>query len=494
MIGIVRLDTTGENASVRDKKSLSELKEAMQNDDDRFSKSIIPNQEVVARIETVAVDVLYKAQLASAEILWAQKYNHKSGNMAARPVAAYTICYCCGEKGHSVRDCYELATARCTFCSKIGHKEVVCRQKQRFAENKNARGSGTQHGEAPFFHGRQAECNVISFGSMIHARVSSGLPVFECSGSQDLQIEETIPQFEFSDKWLADNGASHHICPDESKVTSMAECTTISSIQTLHGSMQVTKVGTVKLFVDGQDGKEVMVLENILFQLESKWHIYSLQQATQQNCYYTFGQASKGKIRLMQQLSTSSTRQVALLSKNLGKWTLDVHPRPKTSLATTVIKLPSISSPIYLIMSKPTCCTAILGVHLLPLDNSFSDRFAVHRGLDLPSSQLPHGGVALQEERKKSSSVSTVILQAVALVLPHFFVDGGALGKSMHQAIHRAHVLAETSPLDSVDSFNADEVVDSMAVLVTTDLVLLPTGAIHVCALTGCAGCDGSAR
>lgn len=341
---------------------------------------------------------MFQDRLASAEVLWAQKYNAKSGG---RPAAVYTVCYCCGGRGHYSRDCSELATARCNYCHKVGHKEVVCRQKQRsHEENARAGGSGTQHGEASFFHGRPAECNVISFGTRHIEQVSTSPLQIRCSGTEPSQSKCSFKPFISSDKWLADNGASHHICPDKSKFTSMAPYTGISRIHTLNGSMEVTQVGTVELIVDGSNGKQFMVLEIVLFQEESQLHIYSLQQARKQHYYYTFNQASKGKIRQMEQLSTGSVLQVALMTEELGKWTLDVHSRPPPIATSTssLQPLPIAETVPSSGLSQPTCYARQLGPQLVALDNSFSGRFDVKRSCSLPGYQLPHASLPTQQE------------------------------------------------------------------------------------------------
>lgn len=143
---------------------------------------------------------------------------------------------------------------------------------------------------------------MITFGTSQIGQLSTSPSIFTCFGTKPLQSESSIKSFSSSDKWLADNGASHHICPNKSKFKSMAPYTGISRIQTINGSMEVAEVGTVELIVNGSNGRQVMVLENILFQEESQLHIYNLQQARKLHYYYTFGQASKGKIRLMEQL------------------------------------------------------------------------------------------------------------------------------------------------------------------------------------------------
>lgn len=228
------------------------------------------------------------------------------------------------------RESPELATARCTFCHKNGHKEIVSRQKPKASDESNARASesGAQHDEVSFFHGRPAECNVITFSSKAKS-IATLLP----------QPASGIRAISSSDKWIADTGASEHICRDKSKFKSMQTYTGVSRIHTISGSMEVTQVGTVELVVDGQDGTQVIVLENVLYQEDNKLHIYSLQRARRQNYYYGYDRAAEGKIRLLETLPSGTIRQVALMTEAHRRWTLDVKPKnPSPCVSLSILK------------------------------------------------------------------------------------------------------------------------------------------------------------
>ena len=81
-------------------------------------------------------------------VLWVQKYkggaNQAGGSR--RPANTYTMCYCCGEKGHYASDCPEADSAHCAFGKKDGHVEKACKRK------KDQHASG-ERGEVSFFHG-----------------------------------------------------------------------------------------------------------------------------------------------------------------------------------------------------------------------------------------------------------------------------------------------------------------------------------------------------
>lgn len=315
---------------------------------------------------------------------------------------------------------------------------------------------------------------MIQFGTILIGQMSTTTPASTCKANEPSPSGSCNKSLRKPSVWIADNGASHHICPDKTKFKSL-NYSAISTIRTVTGLLNVAKVGTVELIVDGSHGKETMVLENVLLQEESKHHVYSLQQARKQKYYYEFGQAAQGKIRLLQDMTTGDTRQVALLSEDRGKWTLDTHPTSATGATMFTPSVLSASAPVY----TPQRHLPLSYAPLTPLDNSFSGRFDDIRDLPLQASQLPHVGVGLHQ-KESTATVSSIDISEPVLLSPHIFVSGGALGKCMHEAIDRAHVSTETPPLNVIQGLSPDEVVVFMALLAATDLVLLPTAAIHV--------------
>ena len=139
-----------------EKATLEELMHQMRDEDEEYQRDATPPSGSVARVE------MFQEELARAEIMWAQKYARGDPSKAAttRPAAAYTMCYCCGLKGHYARDCPEAATAKCGYCRKNGHKEKACKAKKDREESEGA----SSGGEASFFHG--AQCGVVQFGEV----------------------------------------------------------------------------------------------------------------------------------------------------------------------------------------------------------------------------------------------------------------------------------------------------------------------------------------
>ena len=81
-----------------------------------------------ARPGTSAFAEAVRLEVEKAQILWVQKSNGGRPSRG-RPAAAYTVCYCCGDKGHYAKDCPK-PNDKCNFCKRTGHVESVCRTKK----------------------------------------------------------------------------------------------------------------------------------------------------------------------------------------------------------------------------------------------------------------------------------------------------------------------------------------------------------------------------
>ena len=141
----VHLKRTWLHSRPNDRMDLEELFAAMRDDDDDYQRQSAPPPGSAALADLV------KAEVAKAEVLWAQKYkgNANQAGGSRRPATTYTMCYCCGEKGHYASDCPEAESASCTFCKKNGHVEKACKRKKDQMQ-------GGASGEASFFHGGHA--------------------------------------------------------------------------------------------------------------------------------------------------------------------------------------------------------------------------------------------------------------------------------------------------------------------------------------------------
>lgn len=275
--------------------------------------------------------------LDSAEVLWSQKFSSSS---PGRQAVANTICYCCGDKGHYARNCSEQSTAKCTFCQRRGHMEIVCRQKSKSMEEEAAAGAASafNNGEVSFFHGRPAECNVITFGrsttfteTLHYTPSESGLRRMDVSlirsaimtAAASVNEESRLRGRSPSQEWLCDTGASHHVCNDKSRFKTVQCLKVPLSMETFGDISVVTHTGTVEIEVDGDNGKQFMTLTNVILVEGSKFNIFSLQQTRMRDFFYGFDNKDNGKIQLLMTMTTRSTRQLAMFSETRGRWTLD---------------------------------------------------------------------------------------------------------------------------------------------------------------------------
>ena len=187
----------------RDKQDLEELFAAMRDDDEEYQGEAAPPAGAAALADAFQIEL--QAEIQKAEILWAQKYGRDksaSGSGGGRPAAAYTMCYCCSNKGHFARDCSQAGTARCDYCKKNGHLEKACKQKR----DDEAKGSGRDDSaEASFFHGYSAALVEVAADNSSTASASTG---------EALAAGQILSANSLSGIFLADSGASHHICHD----------------------------------------------------------------------------------------------------------------------------------------------------------------------------------------------------------------------------------------------------------------------------------------
>ena len=367
----------------KDKQSLEELMASMRDDDDDYQRDAAAPAGSAARVEG------YQAELAKAEILWAQKYGKGESSRPSRPAAVYTMCYCCGDKGHYARDCPRVATAKCNYCRKNGHMEKACKlKKDREGSDAGVGANVGGSGEASFFHG--ASCGVVLGQAMATSSAST-----------------------LSTTFLADSGASHHICHDRSFFQKLVPFQGKFTVTQVVGEIKVQYSGTVMLEVDGEKGKELLRLDNVLLIECMSFNIFSLQKCRDAEFWYVFKEVP-GKVVLKREVTNGVVQQLALMTEIHGRMTLDCRI------------LPSSYPP-------PSCRQAEV------MANSLS--------MDLLHCRMGHSGQAALRRLLKDD-MATGVGQVVGAVTPCDSCQLGKLTRPPHPAVAFDH--ATTRPLQLV--------------------------------------------
>ena len=302
----------------RDKQDLQELFASMRDDDDEYQRDAAPPVGSAAMAEAFKIEL--QQEIQKAEILWAQKYGKdKARSGSSRPAASYTLCYCCGDKGHYARDCPQAGSARCNFCKRNGHLEKACRQKKD-KEGTGGGGSG-EGGEASFFHGASS-CAMLE---LTHCDYHHSVKMLQ-QDSSTATIGEALATGLLSTPattFLADSGASHHICHDRKYFCKLEPLSGPFKVNQVQGSIDVFFSGSVMLEVDTTVGKQNFRLDNVLLIETMSFNIISLQKLRAANMFYVFNELP-GKVVLKKGLPNGKLAQVALFSETpSGRMTLD---------------------------------------------------------------------------------------------------------------------------------------------------------------------------
>ena len=96
-----------------------------------FSKAVDIATEVEEAAKTAKAPVYSKPEEVH-KIQTKKQYHHhqKSSPSSKQPSSTQTQCYCCGKKGHAMKDC-RLSNPVCKFCGRKGHIEAACITKQK---------------------------------------------------------------------------------------------------------------------------------------------------------------------------------------------------------------------------------------------------------------------------------------------------------------------------------------------------------------------------
>ena len=279
-------------------QNLQQIYSSLRDIDFAFQKKEkTPSAGSAAFAEVVRAEV-ERQTAAAGELFWAQR--GKESRPGGRPANPSTTCFCCTEKGHYQRDCKHYKS-QCNFCKRTGHLEVACRQKKE--------GRGHHAGKAPggegFFYG--GYCNMAEITESDTSRYEA------MAGHADNTSRE----------FLADSGASHHICHKREFFHELTLLSEPFSIKQVQGTVAVTHAGIVIVEVDSVHGKVPLRLTNVLYIASLPFNILSLQQLVKGDFIPVFNEIPD-KVVLKKILSNGGVEQAALLSKSkAGRLTLD---------------------------------------------------------------------------------------------------------------------------------------------------------------------------
>ena len=209
-------------------------------------------------------------------------------------------CYCCGKKGHIKPDCPK-RSEECRQCGKVGHLQTMCKSKSE---------SGTSSGN----HG-QGE-----------AGLSEEFDGFTCTvtiGSMEAMIGDAAAvKTKFSDIWLGDSGASHHIKSSSTSMINVTQCPPGTTIRQVQGTVDVEEWGSVLLQVDGSEGKRVIRLDETLIVPGIRVNLFSLQRLLDLGYNPVFGEVAN-KCIIKKVDAKGAATQVATMTVIKGRSTLD---------------------------------------------------------------------------------------------------------------------------------------------------------------------------
>ena len=182
-------------------------------------------------------------------------------------------CFCCGSFLHLFAKCPKKDLS-CNSCKKKGHLAHMC--------NRGGEASATTHKatvDSPSTSGGKPKKVEFVGGTK---RASALKSANEAMAAEIVEVEAGEVCDVSHDEWLADSGASRHICNDIRMLWDVRQLPEPIIVRQLVGEVPVRQSGTVKIQCENQEGDVVQIdLHDALFVPDLRVNLFSMQRMRQ---------------------------------------------------------------------------------------------------------------------------------------------------------------------------------------------------------------------
>lgn len=285
--------------------------------------------------------------------------------------------------------------------------------------------------------------------------------------------------------WVADSGATSHFANNRSLFSDLKQVEGGIRVSQLTGpNISAKEMGTVKLQVDGMNGKQTMTLHNVILNEKLQHNIFSLQQARKMGYEYEMGKLGS-KIRLIHVEENDKKVQMALMTECAGRWTLDTAtiPNGRASTTETFLQTPIMKKGTLqptLVSTKPNkgqhglqeCKRNLLRKDLLRMSQSNVDKHVHGLGLHIPK---VHHGAAQNRLKPNLQEWRAKVQQDVKLPVAEKTENMADLrvrvaSGRIHHTLHGTMMQTSMQPALGTKSLEVDIAVGAVVRVATADL------------------------